>query len=70
MAEYEIVPDGLRAYGVEITWRGGFRSVRGFATKTDAQAWIDEERRRDPLGLDPNASDRQRRPGTASGPSG
>jgi len=56
MAEYKIVPDGLRAYGVEITWQGGFRSVRGFATKTAAQAWIDEERRRDPLGLDPNAS--------------
>ena len=42
-AEYLIVPDGLRGYGVEITWPGSFRSVRGFATKTEAQAWIDAE---------------------------
>jgi hypothetical protein len=44
MATYEIVPDGLSGYGVECTSPGAFQSVRGFATKTTAQAWINEDR--------------------------
>ena len=42
-AEYLIVPDGLHGYGIEITWPGSFRSVRGFATLTAVQAWIEAE---------------------------
>jgi hypothetical protein len=53
--EYLIVPDGLDGFGVEVTWPDGFRSVRGFATKTAAQSWIDEERRRDISHRDPSA---------------
>jgi hypothetical protein len=44
MATYTIVPDGLRAYGVERSSSGSFRSVRGFATAEDAQTWIDQDR--------------------------
>jgi hypothetical protein len=46
MAEYRIIVDGLRGFGV-VRWFGGFRSRRGFPTKEEAQAWIDSGRRRD-----------------------
>ena len=53
MPEFLIVPHGVRGYAVEIRWPGGFRSVSGFATEVEAQAWIVAERRRDPTGSDP-----------------
>jgi hypothetical protein len=43
MADYVIVLDGLRGYGVEITLPGCFRSVRGFATEAAARSWIEAE---------------------------
>jgi hypothetical protein len=43
MADYLIILDAPHAFGVEITQPGSFRSVRGFATKMEAQAWIDAE---------------------------
>jgi hypothetical protein len=43
MSGYQIVPDGLDGFGVEITSPGRFLSVRGFATKAEAEAWIAEQ---------------------------
>jgi hypothetical protein len=40
--EYEIIPDGLYGFGVEITSAGRFLSMRGFPTEIAARAWIDE----------------------------
>jgi hypothetical protein len=35
MAEYEIVPDGLSAYGVEVSWQGGSPSARAAVLEPD-----------------------------------
>ena len=43
MTEYKIIPDGLKAYGVEVAFPGRFLSVRGFATEREAAAWIAEQ---------------------------
>jgi hypothetical protein len=43
MIPYRIVPDGLSAFGVELTMPGQFRSVRGFASVEDAYAWVVEQ---------------------------
>jgi hypothetical protein len=40
---YRIVPDGLRAFGVEVILPGHFFSARGFATLDDAKVWIIEQ---------------------------
>ena len=47
MPEYTVVPDGLRAYEVEVRDIDSFRSVRGFQTKTAALAWIVEQQAHD-----------------------
>jgi hypothetical protein len=44
MAEYKIILDGLKGFGVEVVSEGRFLSVRGFATELDAAMWIDEQR--------------------------
>jgi hypothetical protein len=54
MAGYLIIVDGLRGFGIEIRWPSGFRSLRGFPTKEEAQAWIDSDRRCDAARLDPD----------------
>ena len=41
MAEYKIILDGLRHFGVEISSANGFRSVRSFLTEIAAVAWIE-----------------------------
>ena len=38
MIPYRIVPDGLSAFGVELSVPGQFRSVRGFASAVAAYA--------------------------------
>jgi hypothetical protein len=43
MTEYRIVPDGPKGFGLEVTSPNRFRSVRGFATERDAQAWIEAQ---------------------------
>ncbi len=43
MIPYRIVPDGLSAFGVELTMPGQFRSVRGFASVAEAHAWVIEQ---------------------------
>jgi hypothetical protein len=58
MAEYTIIRDDLRGYGVEVAWPGAFRSFRGFATEAEAQAWIDGQRTREA-----DAPDGQETPG-------
>jgi hypothetical protein len=44
MTEYRIIPDGLKAYGVEIASPNLFLSVRGFATELEAAMSTDEQR--------------------------
>ena len=44
MAEYKIIVDGPRRYGVEVTSPDRFLSVRGFATELDAAMWIAEQK--------------------------
>jgi hypothetical protein len=44
VAHYKIILDGLKGYGVEITSRGQFLSVRGFPTEVAAAAWIEEQK--------------------------
>jgi hypothetical protein len=58
MADYVIILDGVSGYGVEVTWVGAFRSVRGFATEAAAQAWIDAEllRERSSFGPEPDSN--------------
>ncbi len=41
MAEYKIIFDGLRHFGVEVSSANGFRSVRGFVTEIAAVEWIE-----------------------------
>jgi hypothetical protein len=43
MSKYKIVPDGLTAFGVEVSSLNRFLSVRGFATELQAAAWITEQ---------------------------
>jgi hypothetical protein len=43
MADYKVILDGLRGFGVEVTALDGFRSVRGFPTEVDALLWIAEQ---------------------------
>jgi hypothetical protein len=43
-AEYKIIVDGPRRYGVEVTSPDRFLSVRGFATELDAAMWIAEQK--------------------------
>jgi len=43
MTTYKIVPDGLKAFGVEVVSLKHFLSVRGFATDLEATAWIAEQ---------------------------
>jgi hypothetical protein len=43
MADYKVVPDGLAAFGVEVTSAGSFRSVRGFPTTLAAWRWIAQQ---------------------------
>ena len=43
MLTYTIVPDGLTAFGVEVSAIDRFTSMRGFATEVEAQAWITEQ---------------------------
>jgi hypothetical protein len=43
MAQYKIILDGLRAFGVEVIDRSRFLSVRGFPTEAAARAWIAEQ---------------------------
>ena len=47
MADYKLILDGSRAFGVEVTAPDGFRSVRGFPTEIDALLWIAEQAARD-----------------------
>jgi hypothetical protein len=44
MAEYTIIPDGLKGYRVEVSSPQRFLSVRGFVTELDAASWIVEQR--------------------------
>jgi hypothetical protein len=41
MAEYKIILDGLRNFGVEVVSPNGFKSVRGFLSEIAALAWIE-----------------------------
>ena len=43
MTGYKIILDGLHGFGVEITSPDQFLSVRGFATRELAEAWIAEQ---------------------------
>jgi hypothetical protein len=54
MAEYLIILDGLRGYGAEFSIAGSFKSARGFATLTAAEAWIAQQQARDAARLDPD----------------
>jgi hypothetical protein len=47
MAEYTVILDGLRSFGVEVTAPDGFRSVRGFPTEAAALLWIAEQTARE-----------------------
>jgi hypothetical protein len=47
MADYKLILDGARGFGVEVTARDGFRSIRGFPTEVDALLWIAEQAARD-----------------------
>ena len=47
MADYKVILDALRGFGVEVTTLDGFRSVRGFPTEIDALLWIAEQAARD-----------------------
>ena len=43
MTKYKIIPDGLKAYGVEVASQDRFLSVRGFAAELEAAARIAEQ---------------------------
>lgn len=43
LTKYKIIPDGLKAFGVEVSSLNRFLSVRGFATELEAAAWIAEQ---------------------------
>jgi hypothetical protein len=43
MTEYKIIPDGLKGYGVEVSYPHRLLSVRGFVTELDAASWIAEQ---------------------------
>ena len=43
MAEYTIIPDGLKGYRVEVRSPQRFLSVRGFVNELDAASWIVEQ---------------------------
>jgi hypothetical protein len=47
MANYKVILDGLRSFGVEVTAPDGFRSVRGFPTEAAALRWIAEQTARE-----------------------
>jgi len=43
MIEYKIVPDGVPAFGMEITCSDGAHSLRGFRTEAAAMMWIADQ---------------------------
>jgi hypothetical protein len=45
MEQYQIIPDGPKAFAVEITCHSGRGEIRrGFRTKADAEFWMEKER--------------------------
>jgi hypothetical protein len=43
--QFQIIPDGPKAFAVEITFHSGRTEIRrGFRTKADAESWMEKER--------------------------
>jgi hypothetical protein len=60
MADFKVILDGLRSFGVEVTAPDGFRSVRGFPTEAAALLWIAEQtaRQANPAAVIPTVAGR------------